>query len=122
MTDNDQIIHKTDVLIVGSGMVGSSLAIALANVGLRVALVDQVDPLVQIGDEFDGRASAIAATPQKMLKQIGIWRHLGKNFTPIKDIRVVDAESSLFLHYNHANGPFAKTNLFDKRPMLGIPK
>ena len=28
----------------------------------------------------------------------------------------------VFLHYNHANGPFAKTNLFDKRPMLGIPK
>ena len=30
--------------------------------------------------------------------------------------------SQVFLHYNHANGPFAQTNLFDKRPMLGIPK
>ena len=30
--------------------------------------------------------------------------------------------SQVFLHYNHANGPFAKTNLFDKRPMLGVPK
>tara|TARA_R110002050_G_scaffold295884_2_gene455215 strand:+ start:61 stop:705 length:645 start_codon:yes stop_codon:yes gene_type:complete len=30
--------------------------------------------------------------------------------------------SQVFLHYNHANGPFAKTNMFDKRPMLGIPK
>ena len=30
--------------------------------------------------------------------------------------------SQVFLHYNHANGPFAKTNLYDKRPMLGIPK
>jgi len=30
--------------------------------------------------------------------------------------------SQVFLHYNHANGPFAKANLFDKRPMLGIPK
>ena len=28
--------------------------------------------------------------------------------------------SQVFLHYNHANGPFAKTNLFDKRPMLGV--
>ena len=28
----------------------------------------------------------------------------------------------VFLHYNHADGPFAKTNLYDKRPMLGIPK
>ena len=28
----------------------------------------------------------------------------------------------VFLHYNHADGPFAKSNLYDKRPMLGIPK
>tara|TARA_R100001244_G_scaffold120488_1_gene90108 strand:+ start:121 stop:762 length:642 start_codon:yes stop_codon:yes gene_type:complete len=30
--------------------------------------------------------------------------------------------SQVFLHYNHADGPFAQANLFDKRPMLGIPK
>ena len=30
--------------------------------------------------------------------------------------------SQVFLHYNHANGPFAKTNIFDKRPLLGLPK
>ena len=30
--------------------------------------------------------------------------------------------SQVFLHYNHANGPFAKTNFLDKRPLLGIPK
>ena len=30
--------------------------------------------------------------------------------------------SQVFLHYNHANGPFAKTNLLDGRPLLGIPK
>jgi len=29
--------------------------------------------------------------------------------------------SQVFLHYNHANGPFAQTNLFDKRPLLGLP-
>ena len=28
----------------------------------------------------------------------------------------------VFLHYNHAEGPFAKSNLYDKRPLLGIPK
>ena len=28
----------------------------------------------------------------------------------------------VFLHYNHVNGPFAKENRFDKRPMLGVPK
>jgi hypothetical protein len=30
--------------------------------------------------------------------------------------------SQVFLHYNHANGPYAKTNLLDGRPLLGIPK
>jgi hypothetical protein len=30
--------------------------------------------------------------------------------------------SQVFLHYNHANGPFAKTNLLDGRPILGIPR
>ena len=30
--------------------------------------------------------------------------------------------SQVFLHYNHANGPYAKTNLFDKRPMVGVRK
>jgi len=29
--------------------------------------------------------------------------------------------SQVFLHYNHASGPFAQTNLFDKRPLLGLP-
>jgi len=29
--------------------------------------------------------------------------------------------SQVFLHYNHANGPFAQTNFLDKRPILGIP-
>ena len=30
--------------------------------------------------------------------------------------------AQVFLHYNHVNGPFAKENRFDKRPMLGVPK
>ena len=30
--------------------------------------------------------------------------------------------SQVFLHYNHANGPFAKTNLLDGRPILGVPR
>ena len=29
--------------------------------------------------------------------------------------------SQVFLHYNHANGPFATTNFYDKRAVLGIP-
>ena len=32
-----------------------------------------------------------------------------------------DVCGQVFLHYNHANGPFAEKNKFDKRPMLGVP-
>jgi hypothetical protein len=30
--------------------------------------------------------------------------------------------AQVFLHYNHVNGPFGKENLYDKRPLLGLPK
>ena len=90
-----------DVLIVGGGMAGCSLACALAGTGLNVVILDCVKQSVQTADEFDGRASAIAEAPKKMLDQIGMWRHLGENFAPILDIRVSDGESRLFLHYDH---------------------
>ena len=101
MIINNKHFDRSDVLIVGCGMVGGCLSIALANAGLKVVIIDQLDPKVQTSNKFDGRASAIAITPQKMLNQIGIWQQLGEKFTPIEDIRVVDGKSSLFLHYNH---------------------
>ncbi len=101
MTNNNLDFYETDLLIVGSGVVGCCLAIALSDVGLTVALVDKINPRSQIKSKFDGRASAIAATPKKMLKQIGVWQKLKKSTTPIKDIRVVEGDSRLFLHYNH---------------------
>ena len=33
-----------------------------------------------------------------------------------------NACAQVFLHYNHVNGKFAKTNIFDRRPILGVPK
>ena len=90
-----------DVLIVGGGMAGCSLACALAGTGFNVVTLDCVKQSAQTASEFDGRASAIAEAPKKMLDQIGMWRHLGKNFAPILDIRVADGESRLFLHYDH---------------------
>lgn len=92
---------KTDVLVVGGGMVGCSLAAALAGVGFDVVIVDQTDAVTQTQDKFDGRASAVARASKKMLDQIGMWKHLGQNYCPILDIRVTDEASSLFLHYDH---------------------
>jgi 2-octaprenyl-6-methoxyphenol hydroxylase len=92
---------SADILIVGGGMAGCSLACALAGAGFAVVVLDRVDQSQQTTDEFDGRASAIAEAPKKMLDQIGMWRNLSQNFTPILDIRVADGSSPLFLHYDH---------------------
>ena len=103
MVNNYQDSYETDILIVGSGVIGCCLAIALANVGLTVTIIDKISASAQMGARFDGRASAIAATPQKMLHQIGVWQKLNNFSTPIKDIRVVDGNSNFFLHYDHAD-------------------
>jgi 2-octaprenyl-6-methoxyphenol hydroxylase len=90
-----------DVLIVGGGLVGAALSLALAQAGLEVIVVDRVDQRGQLDAGFDGRASAIAQAPKRMLSHLGIWEHLAEA-TPILDIRVADGASNLFLHYDHA--------------------
>jgi len=89
-----------DVLIVGGGLVGAALVVALAQAGLEVIVVDRVDQLGQLDAGFDGRASAIAQAPKRMLDHLGIWEHLAEA-TPILDIRVADGASKLFLHYDY---------------------
>ena len=91
---------SVDVLVVGSGMVGPTFALALSNIGFKVAIIDRIDPVKQKSTQFDGRASAITATSKKMLEQIGVWSCLDRNPTPILDIRVVDGGSPFFLHFD----------------------
>lgn len=99
--------NRFDVGIVGGGLVGASLACALASGGLRVALLDREDPSAQEDTGYDGRASAIAFGSAQVLKGVGIWPHLVRDASPIWDIRVVDGHvldgiSPLFLHYDHS--------------------
>ena len=90
-----------DVLIVGGGMVGSTLAAALGGAGLAVVLVDRADPGHQLEAAFDGRTSAIAHGSQRGLAAIGLWAALAPDAEPILEIRVSDGASPLFLHYDH---------------------
>jgi len=100
MTDS-RFNSDTDLLIVGGGMVGMTLAIATAEAGLRVVIVDTSDPATQIDLAFDGRTCAIAYGPQQLLATIGAWDGMAGAAEPILDIRVSDGESPLFLHYGH---------------------
>ncbi|MBM3512802.1 MAG: 2-octaprenyl-6-methoxyphenyl hydroxylase [Alphaproteobacteria bacterium] len=91
-----------DVAIVGGGLVGGALAVALARHGVGVVLIDKLPPEAGIAPTFDGRASAIALTGQRLLDAIGLWRHIGAEAEPIREIRVSDGDSLMFLHYDHA--------------------
>jgi 2-octaprenyl-6-methoxyphenol hydroxylase len=92
-----------DVLIAGGGMVGQTLAIALGGAGMAVAVIDRVDPATQLDTGFDGRVSAIAAGSRHVLEALGIWPYLAAEAEPILDIRVTEANSSLFIHFDHAD-------------------
>ena len=74
---------------------------ALAQAGLDIIVVDRIEAGGQLDAGFDGRASAIAQAPMRMLARLGVWEHLAES-TPILDIRVADGASKLFLHYGHA--------------------
>ena len=90
-----------DAIVVGGGMVGGTLALALATGGLAVTLVDRTALPAMAAAPYDGRASAVAYASQRLLERIGLWRTVEHAAEPILDIRVSDGASSLFLHYDH---------------------
>jgi len=91
-----------DVVIAGGGMVGLALALALGRAGARVAVVDRATAPAQLDPGFDGRVSAIAAGSQRALAAIGAWDGMAAAAEPIREIRVSDGDSLLFLHYDGA--------------------
>jgi len=90
-----------NIIIVGGGLVGGSLALGLARHNVRSTLIDRLAPEAGISPTFDGRASAISASGQKLLAAIGLWPRLAAQAQPILDIRVSDGPSLLFVHYDH---------------------
>lgn len=95
---------ESDVLIVGGGMAGLSLAVALASArgtSLTVTVVDHLAPETVLEADFDGRTCAIAHGPQQVLAAIGAWPEIVGDAEPILDIRVTDGHAPLFLHYDH---------------------
>lgn len=91
---------RFDALIVGGGLVGATMAIALGRAGLSVAVIDQQAPKPQLDPKFDGRGTAVAYGCKTILDTLDIWRHVDEA-GPIRDIRVSDGPSRLFLHYDH---------------------
>ena len=96
-----QLTENFDVIVNGGGMVGMSLAIALARLGIQVAVVDKAPLSQQLESAFDGRVSAISYGSKCILDSIGVWNFMAAEAEPIRDIRVVDGAMPVFLHYDH---------------------
>ncbi len=80
-----------DVLILGGGLVGMTLAIGLARAGATVHVVDRDDPAVQTAEGFDGRASAISTASWNLFGHLGLAPMLEPKGSPIAAIAVNDA-------------------------------
>ena len=83
-------ITRADALILGGGLVGATLSLALARHGLTSVVVDPADPAVTLAPGFDGRASAIASASGRMFEAIGLSERLAGQGCPIESIRVSD--------------------------------
>jgi len=97
----------SDILITGGGLGGTSLALALAQAGHSVTLIDALPEQTRKASAFDGRSYAIALGSQRFLNAIGLWPSLAKNAQPMLEIKVTDGRagegpSPFFLHFDHA--------------------
>jgi 2-octaprenyl-6-methoxyphenol hydroxylase len=81
---------QSDVIILGGGLVGLTLALALDAHGLTSTVVDPADPAAVLAPGFDGRASAIASSSWRMLQAIGLGERLEGQGCAISQIRVSD--------------------------------
>jgi 2-octaprenyl-6-methoxyphenol hydroxylase len=88
-----QDILTADVLIVGAGMVGATLALALKSAGLRPLLIDRAPLSDQWAETFDGRASAIAFSAFRQWRALGVGAALEPHAQRIEQIMVTDGRA-----------------------------
>jgi len=81
---------QADVIILGGGLVGLTLAIALDRHGLISIVVDPGDPEKQVAPSYDGRATAISSSSWRMLETIGVAERLAGRTCAIRAISVSD--------------------------------
>ncbi len=85
-----------DCIVIGGGMVGAASALSLANLGLKVAIVEKVAPeSFSITQPFDLRVSAISLASQFLLEQLNAWSQLEQwRLCPYRRLGVWEQELS----------------------------
>jgi len=79
-----------DIAIVGGGMVGASLAVALQGLGVRTALIEAVPHDAAAQPSFDERTTALSNGSRRILETLGVWQDLSSAATRIAKIHVSD--------------------------------
>ncbi|MEP3332037.1 FAD-dependent monooxygenase [Sedimentitalea sp.] len=97
----------TDIIIVGGGLNGPALALAMAQTGHRVTVIDALPAETRGDATFDGRGYALALASQRLLSVIGIWDRVAAEAQPMLEIKVTDGHaghgpSPFFMHFDHA--------------------
>lgn len=82
--------QRFDVVIVGGGLVGATLASALAPLRLSVAVVEAVSLDAAQQPSYDDRATALAWGSRQILAGIGLWEGLAAAAAPIRHIHISD--------------------------------
>ena len=90
-----------DLLIVGGGLVGLTLALAASRACLTSVLVERGKPELALAAGFDGRITSLAWGSHAMYAVLGLWPELAPEAEPILEIRVADGASPLILHFDH---------------------
>lgn len=96
-----------DILIVGGGLNGPALGLALADCGFDVTIVDAMPKGARGADDFDGRGYALALASQRLLTAIGVWPKVAPHAQPLLDIRISDGRAGegpgpFVLEFDHA--------------------
>lgn len=99
--------YDADILIVGGGLNGPALGLALAQSGFRVAVIDARPAPVRAEAGFDGRAYALAIASKRLLTVIGVWGRLAGKSQPMLKIKASDGVAGqgpapFFLTFDHA--------------------
>jgi 2-octaprenyl-6-methoxyphenol hydroxylase len=79
-----------DIAIVGGGMVGASLAVALDGLGRKTALIEAVPHDSAANPSFDERTTALSNGSRRILETLGVWPQVAAAATPIVKIHVSD--------------------------------
>jgi 2-octaprenyl-6-methoxyphenol hydroxylase len=87
-----------DVIIAGGGMVGASLAHALAASGLRTAVIEPVPLAADAQPSYDDRAIALAYGTRRILEGLGVWAALAPHAEAIRRVHVSDRGQWGFTH------------------------